>query len=145
MIRLGALLLAVCRTVYCWMFFGWSIGSVYIVTLNIHKLLRTHLVGRATVAAIVTSTIFIIYSVIFGVAWWMVLRSSPALKRWAISANLVLIFFYFPEVFWGWHGIMKYELEWWPVILLGIIGIIIFSIPYHGWRGNYTRTSLINS
>ena len=108
----------------------WSLGSAYIVCINIRHLVR----ARTDRGAIVTSALFTIYSVAFGVAWWMILRGKPALKRWATAANLVLIFLYLPVVFWDWRGVLKDELRWWPVVLIGIFGIVIFSIPYRGWQ-----------
>ncbi|MGA2277456.1 MAG: hypothetical protein ABSG00_07620, partial [Terracidiphilus sp.] len=76
-----------------------------------------------------------IYFVVFGVAWWMLLRSKSALRLWAIAANLIFIFTYAPTLVAGdWRGVLRDEIEWWPVILVGIFGIIIFCIPYHGWR-----------
>jgi len=135
MVRLGVLLLAICRVVYCWMFLVWSLGSIYMVSINIRRVMRTHLIDKG---AIGTSTIFPIYSVVFGIAWWMIVRGKPALKRWAIAANLILIFFYVPTLVAGdWRGVLRDELESWAVILIGIFGIIIFSIPYHGWRRNH--------
>jgi len=129
--RIGMLLLAICRVVYCWMFLLCSIGSIYGVSINIHRLSRTHLVDMG---AIVTSTIFTIYAVVFGFAWWMIVRGKPVLKRWAIAANIIFIILYFPVVFWDWRVVLKDELESWPVILIGLFGIIIFSIPYHRRR-----------
>jgi hypothetical protein len=129
--RIGVLLLAICRTVYCYVFLFWSLLSVYIVSIGIRHMARTHLVDKG---AFVTSTIFTIYSVVFGIAWWMIVRGKPTLKRWAITANLILIFTYFPLVFWDWRGVLKDELDSWRGILIGIFGIIVFSIPYHGWR-----------
>lgn len=65
----------------------------------------------------------------------MIFRNKPALKKWAIAANLVLIFNYVPAIVTGnWKGVWKAEREWWPVILIGVFGIVIFSIPYDGWR-----------
>jgi hypothetical protein len=121
--RFGVLLQAICRTVYCWMLFLWSLGSVYGVSINIRNK-----------GAIATSITLTIYSVIFGIAWWMIIRGKPTLKRWAIAANLIFIFFYFPAVFWNWRSVLIDEFNSWPVIIIGIFGIIIFSIPYHGWR-----------
>jgi len=132
--RVGVLLLATCRSVYCWMFLFWSLGSVDMAFINIRRVVRTHFVDKG---AIGTSTIFPIYSVVFGIAWWMIVRGKPASKRWAVAANLILIFFYLPLVFWGWRGVLEDELNWWPVILMGIFGIIIFGIPYHGWRRDH--------
>jgi hypothetical protein len=129
--QLGVLLLAICRTVYCWLFLLWSVGSVYMVSINILRLARMH---SADKGAIVSSTLFTIYFVVFGIAWWMVLRGKPVLKRWAITANLILIFFYVPLIFWGWRGVLTDELRWWPIVLIGIFGIIIFSIPYGGQK-----------
>jgi|SRR5580658_4749845 hypothetical protein len=129
--QVGALMLAVGRTIYCWLFFLWSVGSIYMVSINIRRVVRTHVADKG---AIVSSILFTIYSVVFGIAWWMILRRKPALKRWAIMADLVLIFFYVPLAFFGGQGVVKDELDWWPIILIGIFGIIIFSISHHGFR-----------
>jgi hypothetical protein len=129
--RLGVVLLAICRTAYCWLFLIWSLGSVYMVSINIRHLARTQLIDKGP---IISSPTFAIYSVVFGMAWWMILRGKPELKRWAIAANLVLILFDFPFVFWNWRAVLKFERDWWPEILIGIFGIIVFSIPYHGWK-----------
>jgi hypothetical protein len=129
--RLGVLLLAIGRTVYCWMFLFWSLGSAYMVSINIRRLVLTHVADEG---ALVSSTLFTIYSVVFGIAWCMIVRGNPALRRWAIAANLILIFFYVPLALWGWRGVLKDELNSWPVILIGILGTVIFTIPYHGWR-----------
>lgn len=129
--RLGVLLLAMCRTVYCWMFFFWSVGSLYMASAEVRRLAQTHFVD---IGAIAVGTTFAIYTVVFGVAWWMVARGHRSLKRWAVAANLILIFFYIPVTFWDWRGVLKDEVNWWPVILVGIFGMIIFSIPYHGLR-----------
>lgn len=80
-------------------------------------------------------TIIAIYSIVCGIAWWMIFRDKPALKRWAIAANLTFIFSYLPALVTGsWRDVLKAERAWWPFILFGIFGIIIFSIPYHEWR-----------
>lgn len=129
--RLGMVPLAICRTVYCWIFFVWSLGSVYMVFINIRHLIRTELVDRGD---IVTSILCAIYSVVFGIAWWKIVRGKPALKGWAIAANLILILFYFPILFWNWRDVLIDERNRWPQILVGLVGIIIFSIPYHGWK-----------
>jgi hypothetical protein len=132
--RLGVLLLAVCRAIYCWMFLVWSLVSVDIAFVNIRRAARAHLVDKGVIA---TSTIFPTYSIVFGIAWWMILRGKPTSERWAIAANLILIFFYLPLVFWGWRAVLEDELDLWPVVLAGIFGIIIFSIRYHGWRRDH--------
>jgi hypothetical protein len=100
--------------------------------MNIPNLARTHLVDRGE---IVTDITFTIYSIVFGIAWWMIVRGKPALRRWVIAANLILIFTFVPALLTkDWRGVLKLERDWWPVILIGIFGMIIFSIPYHGWR-----------
>jgi len=130
--RFGVLLLAICRTVYCWMFFIGSLSAAYGVSTGVRRMAQTHLVDKGTLGA---ATIFTFYSIVFGIAWWMVLRGRPTLTRWAIAANLIFIFLYVPVLVRGdWRGVLKNELELWPFILFGIFGIIIFSIPYHGWR-----------
>jgi hypothetical protein len=130
--RLGVLLLAICRTLYCWMFLCWSAALIYAFCSNIRSLVRTHSVERGDV---ITNVSFAVYSIVLAIAWWMILRGKPALKQWAIAANIVFIFNYLPALVTGnWRGVFEAEREWWPVILVGIIGIIIFSIPYKVWR-----------
>lgn len=130
--RLGILLLAIFRTLYCWVFFLWTCFAIQRVYLNIRSLARTQLVDRGD---IISNMTIAIYSIVLGIAWWMILRSKPASKRWAVAANLTLIFTYFPALLVGnWQGFLEGERDWWPVILIGIFGIIIFSIPYHGWQ-----------
>lgn len=125
-------LLAICRTVYSCIFFLWTCSSIYVVCSNIRSLVRTHsiergdIIGNATIAT---------YSVVMGVAWWMIVRGRAASKQWAIAANLTFIFTWLPALLFGkWRAFLGAERNWWPFIVFGIFGIIIFSIPYHGWR-----------
>jgi hypothetical protein len=129
--RFGVLLLALCRTLYCWLFFIWSLGSAYMFSITVRRTMRTHSVSRGDIAMYI---ILALYSVVFGIAWWMIFKGKPTLKAWAIAANLILIFFFLPLVFSGWQGVLKEERRWGPEILIGVCGIVIFSIPYHGWR-----------
>jgi len=117
--------------VYCWIFIVWSMALINAAYTSFQTSVRTHSVNEL---AIVSNTTFAVYSVVLGVAWWMIFRGRPALKQWAMAANAIIIFNYFPVVFWNWRGFLRLELEWWPFILFGVFGIIIFSIPYHGWR-----------
>lgn len=128
---LGVLPLAICRTVYCWFFcFIFCIG-IYAASTSILGAVRSH----ARWNVYYGHTIIAIYSVVWGMAWWMIFRGKSASKRWAIAANLILIFNYLPALATGtWRDVLKAELAWWPVISIGVFGIIIFSIPYHGWR-----------
>jgi hypothetical protein len=126
------LALAICRQVYCWAFLLGSIFGFRYLYRSIRDLMQSHLVGIGDIATITT---FAVYSIVWFIAWWMILREKPAAKRWAIAANLILIFTYLPGIVTGtWQGVLKAERVWWPFILIGIFGIIIFSIPYHGWR-----------
>ncbi|HEU5350669.1 MAG TPA: hypothetical protein VFU55_03670 [Terracidiphilus sp.] len=76
-----------------------------------------------------------VYSIVWGIAWWMILRGKSASKQWAIAANAVIIFNDVPAIVGGhWRAVWEAELGWWPFILFGIFGIIVYSIPYHGWR-----------
>jgi len=129
---LPALLLGLYRTLYCWIFFFMSLVMAYAVCTNILRIVRSHTVDSGD---IFSNTICVIYAIIWGIAWWMILTGKPALKKWAAAANLVFIFTYIPAlVFGNWRGVVKAELDWWPVILIGITGILIFSVPYNGWR-----------
>jgi hypothetical protein len=130
---LGVLLLAICRTVYCWMFFIMSFFMIYSVYASIRSALQTHInEGRSIWGGVNMAA----YSIVFDITWWMFVRRKPALKQWAIAANLICILTYLPValVYWNWRSFLRVELNFWPVILIGIFGIIIFSIPYHGWR-----------
>jgi len=131
MIWLGVLLLALCRTVYCWLFLFISCIGIYVSCTNILGAVRSHARWNVDYGY----TIIALYSIVWGIAWWMIFRGKPALKRWAIAANLTFVFTYLPALATGtWRDVLKAELDWWPIILVGIFGIIIFSIPYHGWR-----------
>ena len=128
---LEVLLLAMCRTAYCWIFFFISCIGIYEACMSILSAVRSHARWNISYGY----TIVAIYSIIWGVAWWMIFRDKLASKRWTIAANLTLIFTYLPALATGsWRDVLKAELAWWPFILFGIIGIIVFSIPYHGWR-----------
>jgi len=121
---LEVLLLAMCRTAYCWIFFFISCNGTLETCKSI--LSRQYSYGH---------TIGAIYSIVWGIAWWMIFRNRHASKRWAIAANLTFVFIYLPALVTGtWREFVKAELDLWPVILFGILGIIVFSIPYHGWR-----------
>jgi hypothetical protein len=89
---------------------------------------------------IIGSAITVAYALVFDIAWWMFVRRKPALKKWAIAANAICILIYFPPaiIYWNWRGFLAGELELWPVILIGVFGIIIFNIPYSGWRQEQT-------
>src|SRR5579871_4623158 len=131
-VRVGALLVAVCRTAYCWIFFTISLSAIYVVATNIMHLARAHSVDKGDM---ISNLITAIYSIIWGLAWWMIFRGKSASKPWAIAANAVIIFNYLPVLpFEGWRNFLRDELAWWPFASFGIVGIIIFSIPYYGWR-----------
>ncbi|HVC48319.1 MAG TPA: hypothetical protein VND90_13835 [Terracidiphilus sp.] len=126
------LALAICRQVYCWTFLIGSYFGFRYVYRSIRGLMQSPLVDTGHIVSITSNAI---YSVVWVIAWWMILRKKPAAKRWAIAANLILIFTYLPVLMFGnWRGFLKLELDWWQFILIGIFGIIIFSVPYHGWR-----------
>lgn len=128
---LGVLLLAFCRTVYCWIFFVLSALEMYVVCTNIRTLMLTHSITRGDILSNVS---FATYSIVSGAAWWMILRGKPALKKWAIAASLVLVFVFPALVNGNWRWVLKAELSVWPIILTGIFGTVVFSIPYRGWR-----------
>jgi len=126
------LLLAICRAVYCWAFLALSCMGLHAVYSNIQELLQKHSADKGD---IVGNAILAIYAVILGVAWWMIFRGKPALKRWAIAANSVIVFVFLPILlFGGWRPFWEDEQYWFPASAVGVLGMIIFSIPYRGWR-----------
>jgi hypothetical protein len=137
LVQFAVLLLAICRTVYCWYFFLTLAGGIYFFYLVIQKSVRIHSVPGGVISG---SAGIAIYSVVSGIAWWMVFRGKPASKQWAIAANLIIAFTWLPLLASeSWRYLLKEELARWPVILFGIFGIIIFSIPYQGWRRHDAR------
>jgi hypothetical protein len=129
--RIGQLLLAICRAVYCWVFFLTAFMELmslyYAVPKGVHSISGVD---------VYVSCIFAAYSVVSCIAWWKVLRHRPASRGWAIAANLTYIFHYAPGVIvrGDWSDFVRTERDWWPVVLLGILGIIVFTFPYNGWR-----------
>jgi hypothetical protein len=98
---------------------------------------RCALQSQIAIKDIIMNCVIMVYSIVFDITWWMFVRGKPALKQWAIAENLICIFIFSPTavVYWNWRGFLRAELGWWPVILIGVFGIIIFSIPYRGWTG----------
>jgi hypothetical protein len=131
-IRFGVLPLAFCRAAYCWILFVISLAGIYVVCTNTLSLVRTHSAAKGDIFG---NTIIGIYSIVWGIAWWMIFRGKPAAHKWAIAANMVIIFNYLPALpFEGWRNFLRDEMAWRYFALFGVFGIIIFSIPYHGWR-----------
>jgi hypothetical protein len=132
MSRLGMLLLAICRVAYCWMFLIFSWPGPYVAYTNILRMERLH---RVEIAGIYSNVLIAAYSIVLGITSWMIFIGKPASKRWAIAANLIIIFPFVPAIITGhWRGVLKSELQWWPAVLFGIFGIVIFCIPYRGLR-----------
>lgn len=107
--RLGVLLQAICRAVYCWMFLFMSYFILHTVYTNIRSMLHAHAVDKGSV---VSSLIMATYAIVFDVTWWMFIRGKPVLKKWAIGANVICILIYFPAavVYWNWRGFLIGEL-----------------------------------
>ena len=114
------------------MFLFFSLEGLYWVYTRIRDFALTHLIEKLEIRAVL---IMGAYYLVFGIAWWMIFRRKPALTKWAIAANSILILFWWPPLLVGnWSLFWENERRWWPVILIGMFGIIIFSLPYHGWR-----------
>lgn len=128
---LGVISLATCRAVYCLMFIFLSLEIAYAVYTRMRDSIRAH---QVSTGAILSNTVLSVYAVVFGIACWMIARSRPASKQWAIAASTILIFSFFPVAFWSWPGFLELEFDLWPLMLLGIFGIFVFSLPYQGWR-----------
>ena len=125
----AVLLLVIFRNVYCWLLFSFSFTGSWMVCASILRMMRSHTRGD-----IYNNTILAISSIVWGIAWWMILRGKPTSNKWAIAANVFVILNYLPELaFWILRGFLKSGSDWRP-ISIGIFGIIIFSIPYHGRR-----------
>jgi len=120
------------------MFLITSFFIIHFVYANIRSMQQSYERGK-----IIGSMNMAAYAVVFVITWWMFVRGKPALKRWAIAANLICILVYLPAavIYWNWRGFLRDELDLWAVVLIGIFGIIIFSIPYQGWRHKTSATA----
>ena len=130
--RFALLILALFRMIYCWLFLYMSYHAIRVVYENIHSLMQTHVVVLGDIVSNVSMAVF---SIICGVAWWVILRKRPWGNRWAVAANLTVCVPYLGLIITGkWRVFFEAELGWWPFILFGIFGVVVFSIPYRGWR-----------
>jgi len=126
---LGVLLLAVCRTLYSWMFFIWSLSLILAVTTFIQGMERSKILDIYWI-------VVFIYSTVMGIAWWTIYRGKSESKYWAIASSFffILISIIVDLLSRQWLNLLKEEIIVWLFILFGIFGIILFSIPYHGRR-----------
>ena len=76
--RLGVLLLAIGRSVYCWMFFIMSFFIIHFVYASIRSMLQSHMAEKQS---IISSVIMAMYSMVFDITWWMFVRGKPGLKE----------------------------------------------------------------
>jgi len=138
--RLGVILLAICRTVYCWFFLYCSLILIYSVYTNLRGLTGE----RSEAVFTIVNIEFAVFSLVLGTAWWMIFRKKPDSKLWAIAASLAFVFTHADALIVGnWRGFLNLELKYWPLRLIGITGIIVFSIPYHGWRRRSQERELV--
>ena len=125
-----ARLIGIGRSVYAWIFVVWSLIGIYVHVGMVLQGVRTHPIDKV---AIFSSTTLGLYEIVYGIAGWMIVRGKPALKRWAMAANFIFIFFWAPVLVSGnWRGFLEAERHWWLFILFGVLGIAIFSAPYEG-------------
>lgn len=143
LIRFALPMLTICRGAYCSAFFLFAPCGLYVVTTAFLRMARTH---SFNLVDIFTWTLMGIYSIVLSIAWWMIFTDKPASKQWAIAANLIIVNPYLPGVIIGWRwqvwkGIFNSERDWWPASVIGVVGIIIFSLPYHKWRTELRKQS----
>jgi hypothetical protein len=137
LMRFAALLLTICRGAYCCMFFLSAFCLIWAISAGLLRMARTHSFDGAD---IFVYTVFGIYSIVFAFAWWTIFVNKPVSKQWAIAANLILAIPPVPVLiaaFWHWRiwrGFVESERDWWVATLIGFVGIVTFSIPYHGQR-----------
>jgi hypothetical protein len=119
------------------MFFLWAFCLIWAMFAEFLRMARIHSFEEAEAFVCI---FFGIYSIVFAFAWWTIFVNKPASKRWAIAANLIFAIPPVPELIaasWHWrvwHGFVESERYWWVATLIGLVGIITFSIPYHGQR-----------
>lgn len=135
--RLAVLLLTVCRGAYCCLFFFFAFSWAVAISSSILRMVRTHSFDGAGSFIL---AFFFAYSIVCAFAWWTIFTNKPSSRRWAIAGNVLFAIPPDPSLIllvWhrqGWHSLVESERSWWVATLVGIFGMIVFSIPYHGWR-----------
>lgn len=128
------------RMLYCWAFFIaaiWGIGSF---GLNV---LRASLKHSAVFSDLAQDAIF---AVVFGIAWWMILRNRPAAKQWAITINCLAVIphlLYIPVG--NWRAVWYLNYEPFPCLPFALLGIVIFSLPFTPRHDNQQAVTSQNS
>lgn len=147
-IRFGLLLLSICRGAYCCIFFFFTLYWIFVVSAAFLRMVRAH---SFDVAGIFAWTYYGAYFIVFAFAWWTIFRDQSASKRWAITASLIITIPPVPDLMiycarsHGWQDFVKSERDSWPQTLFGIIGIIIFCLPYHEWRNKSHNPTQANT
>ena len=118
------------RNIYGWAFFANACVSVYWLGIEGLKAVVKHsgMPSDLVVGAL--------YAAVFGVAWWMIFRGKAASNQWAIGANCLVVvphLVFVPLGNWGAVWWFK-NYEPFPYMPFGILGILLFSLPYLRWR-----------
>lgn len=118
------------RSIYGWAFFANACFSVYWLGIEGLRAIVQHS-GIPSDLAFGTP-----YAAVFCIAWWMIFRGKSASKQWAIAANCLLVV---PHLVFLPLG--NWRAVWWlknyepfPYMPFGILGILLFSLPYLRWR-----------
>lgn len=117
------------RSIYGWAFLANACFSIYGLGIDILRSIVKH-------SAILTDlAVGAPYAAVFGIAWWMIFRGKSASKQWAIAANCLLVLPHLVFLPLGnWRAVWWFKNELFPLMPFGILGILLFSLPYLRWR-----------
>jgi hypothetical protein len=117
--------MAKCRAILSWCF-CW----LFMVLLGVTaKIVLNFIRGQASSRALPLAAILLLASLVFGRAWWTGWKRKNSEKVWGIVASLLSLLAAFPMLFFGvtvfWKTFVSF---YWPSTVLGIVGLIAFSL-----------------
>jgi hypothetical protein len=116
--------LASCRFLICWIYcfmsILWFISFIHQLGKSLVEFNLTHFLWLVTPA---------IMTCLFGVTWWKILRNSPSANKWAIAASIANVLMVGIFVVLA-PSIVHYLGPEWVFVLIGVLGLIVFLVPY---------------
>jgi hypothetical protein len=125
------------RSIYGWAFFANACFSVYWLGIEGLRAIVKH-------SGIPSDFAFgAPYAAVFGLASWMIFRGKSASNKWAIAANCLVVVPHLVFLPFGyWRAVWWFKgAEPFPYMPFGILGILLFSLPYLRKRRLQPRTS----
>jgi hypothetical protein len=117
--------MAKCRTIlswcFCWLFMV-LVGVTAKIVLNFMR-------HQVSTRALPLAAVLFAASLVFACAWWTGWKRKNSARTWGLLASLLSLLAAFPMLYFGIAVFLKTFLSfYWPVTVLGIVGLIAFSL-----------------